>query len=218
MLVIAVWLTAGTLAQNAYYQLIVDQPFRFGFLFDVRAGRTPVDWYSAIALFGCAVAMAIVARVTGQRRLAHPRRWTLLSAVFVFLSLDEGADLHERVNSVIVLELVRTDDGLFSYGWVIPAGVLVVFLGLFYLPLVRDLPEQVRRVVIAAAASYLAGALALEGLTTLAYRELRLSDFALIASEATQDLLEMVGIALLAYALAVHLERIRAPVVLEFSD
>jgi hypothetical protein len=216
MVVMAFWLTACTLAQSAYYFVIRDELFRSSFLFDARYGGSAVDWYSAITILGCAVTMALLAGVARQRLLPHPGRWALLALVFLFLSLDEGTELHERANAALDASgyLIA---GI--YAWVIPAAILVVVTGVAYVPFVRDLPARIRRLIVVAGVTYLTGGLALEALEgkLIFEGELGAADFDRVALEAAENLLEMLGIAILAYALLTYLASVSQGVRLEFE-
>jgi len=98
-------------------------------------------WYSSMLLFACAAVLASIAtlvRASGGRMV---KQWGALAAVFAYMSLDETAQIHERLNSLHLLSGLR---GVFYFGWIIPASVIVVLVGVAYLPFVLHLPKPSR--------------------------------------------------------------------------
>ena len=91
----------------------------------------PTFWSSTLLLF-TSVLLAILAWQIHREAGAYVIHWSMLSAAFLYLSLDEWFQLHERAMGPMQ-RLLPTDDGPFYYGWIIPAGLLVAAMGLAYL-------------------------------------------------------------------------------------
>jgi hypothetical protein len=113
-------------------------------------------WLSACLLFSCAVLLALIARDERLRGSRWVRHWWVLSLIFLYISLDETAGLHENANHWFRLP------GIFYFGWVIPAAILVAIVGLSYLRFLAALPERTRWQFIRAGAVYVGGALGVE--------------------------------------------------------
>lgn len=113
-------------------------------------------FYAALLLAGCGVLLLLVGAGAAQTGAPFRRRWKALGAVFLYLSLDEAVELHEHLGKLLQF------GGVLYYSWVVPAGVLVLALGLLYLPLLRHLPQKTRRRFVLAGVLYVGGALALE--------------------------------------------------------
>jgi hypothetical protein len=80
--------------------------------------------------------------------------------VFVYLSLDEAAGLHE-----ILIDPVRSvthASGPIRFAWVLVAIPLLVILGLLLLGLIRRLPASTRRAFIVSGLIFVAGAVGVE--------------------------------------------------------
>lgn len=93
------------------------------------------------------------------------RPWRLLAGVFLFLAADEAFGLHERLIPLVRRGLEGgplAESTLLTFGWILPYGILVALLGIFLRSWLRRLPGPVGRGLLAAAALYLTGALALE--------------------------------------------------------
>jgi hypothetical protein len=113
-------------------------------------------WYASGLLLGCALALAGIAAAAERSALPHVFRWRLLAAVFLYMSLDEVAMLHERLNDLLPLH------GALRFSWILPAAAVVAALGVAYLPFLKALPARSRNRFLLAGALYVGGALVME--------------------------------------------------------
>jgi hypothetical protein len=110
-------------------------------------------WYASVLMLGCGLAAIDVARLPGAGDVLH---WRVLGALFVYISFDEVAEIHERLGGL------AGGSGLLYFDWVIPAAFIVAAVGVVFLPfLFRRDPRERRRFVLAGAL-YVGGALVLE--------------------------------------------------------
>lgn len=154
-------------------------------------------WYATVLLFSAsALLFDIGSRADG------PRRWRVLGGIFAYMSLDEAIEIHEHLGWLV------HGEGVFYYGWVIPASLITALIGLYFLPFLRALPELTRRRFVLAGLVYVGGALAMEA--PLGYwAERNGSDnlgYGLI--DLVEESLELVGLNL--FVLALLAERRRA--------
>jgi hypothetical protein len=167
-------------------------------LLSLSAEANLPTWYSSILLFACAVVLASIASIVRGQRVRFATHWTVLAAIFLYMSLDETAQLHERLNSLWSLE------GVFYFSWIIPAAVIVLVIGLAYLPFVLHLPPPTRIRFIAAGIIYVGGALIMEmplGAWATRHGEDNIG-YALI--DALEETMEMAGASLFLLALLRH--------------
>jgi hypothetical protein len=93
----------------------------------------PPSWYSATQLFGVAVAFLMLGTslLPLRRRASDLRRlWLVLGIGFTYLSMDEGAALHERMGRI----LTRVDFKISVHGggqWIFFYLLLALLLGFF---------------------------------------------------------------------------------------
>jgi hypothetical protein len=170
-------------------------------------GNLPT-WYSSSLLLACAVTLATIAPAAPP---GQGRYWSLLSAVFGYLSIDEAVGLHEQLN-----EVVHTG-GPFYFGWILPAGAAVLLLGIAYLRFLRALPAETRRRFVVAGALYVGGALVMEvplGLWTEARGD---GDLGYALIDFVEESLEMTGATLFLLALLRHAAQ-HGPSRLELED
>jgi hypothetical protein len=127
---------------------------------DVDAEISIPTWLASSIILINAVLLAAIAThklVIRERLRWH---WLFLALVFSVLSLDETAALHNALSAALSGQL-RTG-GFLAYAWVIPALVLCPLGLLAYLPFILDFVGRERRLLIASAAMFLAGAVGLE--------------------------------------------------------
>jgi hypothetical protein len=113
-------------------------------------------WYSSLLLAACGISLLIIAAGVRQSAGKFYRRWALLGAVFVYMSLDEAVELHEHLGEILDLH------GVLYFSWVVPAGIVVLLLGLWYLPFLKHLPSKARWRFVLAGVIYVGGALFME--------------------------------------------------------
>jgi hypothetical protein len=78
------------------------------------------------------------------------------------MAFDEAFQLHERLIRPISVMLGEKNLGIFYFAWVIPAMIIVLMLGLFFLKFLLHLPMIVRFRFLIAATLYLVGAIGIE--------------------------------------------------------
>ncbi len=175
--------------------------------FNLNGEANVPTWYQSSTLFLSAILLGLIAsakRVAGARYLWH---WRILSLIFLYLSLDEAACIHEQANK---LGPALHAAGPFYFVWVIPAAILVSIFVLAYLKFLAHLPRRERWLFVIAGATYVGGALGMEmvgGAYMSHYGELmegaRAMTYALIVT--TEEFLEMAGILVFIYVLLASL-------------
>jgi hypothetical protein len=183
-------------------------------VFDLDAEANIPTWYSSSTLLLCALLLAIIGHAKKGHHDLYARHWQVLALVFLYLSLDETARIHELTINPL-REAFRLS-GMFYYAWVIPAGIILLILGFFYLRFLVALPAKTRRLFIVAGSVYVSGAMGVEmeqGSLVSRYGE---QHFLLQVLANVEEIGEMVGTALFLYALLVyireHLTEIRVQI------
>jgi len=158
-------------------------------------GNLPT-WYSATLLALCGAVLTIVAAAAQSDRW----RWWLLAAGFFYISLDETVGIHEAVDAMF-----ENTTGIFYFGWVLPAAVIVLILAIIYAPFVRRLPPASRRRFVLAGVVYVTGALILELPLGLWTEHAGNDNLVYSAIDLVEESLEMIGASLFLAALVDHL-------------
>lgn len=114
-------------------------------------GNLP-SWYASALPLLCAGLLAWI----GASEPHDRRHWRLLALGFCAISIDEAVGFHEQLSALF------DTSGLLQFGWVIPAGALVLLLGLSFLGFLRRLSPETSRRFILAGALYVTGAVLFE--------------------------------------------------------
>lgn len=158
-------------------------------------------------LMGCALVAALLAALVRGAGGRDARYWAGLAAVLSLLSLDVVVALHERLGGPAAEVLGDATRGPLHFAWVVPGVALALVLGLAFARFVVRLPASTRRLVVAAAAPYLTGAVALEAIRGIVLQS-QGDRAAYLLVTAAEEGLEMAGSVLLLYA-AMRLLRLR---------
>lgn len=180
---------------------IYDLPIRSGVvpLLSLSYEQNLPSFYSAALLLGCALLLALIASGAGKNGERFVAAWWVLSAGFLYIAIDEVLSFHEELSKLMAL------DGALHFSWVVPAAILVVVLGVAYVPFLRHLPRSMRIRFLIAGAVYVGGAVGMElplGYWTVHHGTRNLG-YGLI--DAAEEALEMLGLNLFLLALLDHL-------------
>lgn len=116
-------------------------------IFNLDAEQNIPTWYSSTLLLIAAALLGIVAVVMRAENSRYTNHWGFLSLIFVYLSCDDTAILHEKWN---VLSRFLPSYTVLHFAWVLPFGVALTILGAIYFRFLLDLPPQTRlRFVVA---------------------------------------------------------------------
>ena len=147
--------------------------------------QNPWTWLSSSLLLVGALLLAVLAQVLPERRW-----WLLLAGGVALMSLDEIAQLHDRVNHIPALQ------GVYAMGWVIPAAVGVAIVGWSLRGFLLRMEPGLRRSLVIAAAVYLAGAMGVEAIAGI-YETSRGEDRVFHLISSVEENLELIGAFLL---------------------
>lgn len=147
---------------------------------------------SVLGLAACALLLALIAATQRSRSGPHVRRWTLLAAIFLYLAVDEGARIHERLNGPLSALPITT--GYLRWGWVLVGGLAAALLAVAYRRFLFHLPHRHRVGIVVAACSYVGGALVLEAVGAKIAGESGLSSASYLILTVGEEAMELTGI------------------------
>jgi len=119
-------------------------------MFDVNEENNLPTWFSGFSLL---ISVFFLWIVTNHKRAAKDQmasRWTVLLAGFFFLAVDEIAGIHETINSIV--------DPTWAYG----GAIIVLIVGLYFLPFLKSLPKPTLVTFVIAGAIFVGGAVGME--------------------------------------------------------
>ena len=170
------------------------------FYFDAESNVPSL--YSSLALFFSSVFLLFIALKRKELK-APSTSWFGLSLIFLFLTFDEAASIHELLVDPIrgTFEL----SGLLYYAWVVPYGVALVVFVMAYSRFLLELPKNIAILFVLSGAIYVSGALGVEllgGKHAYLYGTNNILYSVLATIEET---LEMLGIAIFIYTLLTYI-------------
>jgi len=177
----------------------------FALRFDLDHEINIPTWYSSCTLLCCAVLLAAITVARKQAGCRYAVHWGLLALAFLFLSVDETANLHE----ILIVPLRRRlgAQGLLYFAWVIPGAVLVGAFALAYVRFLLELDKRTRYLFLAAGAAYVGGALGMEMVGGACADWYGLESMRYLAAMTVEESLEMLGIVIFLYALFDYIRR-----------
>jgi hypothetical protein len=158
---IALLVAASVLGQVAKYFFGHDYVFGLVRVSYLDGEATIPAWFSSLLFASCAGSLAAVGllkRAAGDRQA---RYWLCLSALFLYMSADEAAGLHELWGQAVGEE-GEVRDSFLHYAWVIPGMAVVAAVAAVYGRFVWELPPATRRMVVAAGLLFVGSGLGMD--------------------------------------------------------
>jgi hypothetical protein len=171
-------------------------------LFDFNTEKNIPTLYSAIALLAAGALLAFVASSYKQRKAPYVL-WAGLSAIFIFLSVDELASIHESAGRAI--KQVFETSGVLFYAWVIPYGIALLVFLMIYAKFIFKLPIPSRNLFLASGFIYVSGAIGLEMLCAIQSQRSGTDNLIYALLYTCEEFFEMLGVALFIYAILKHI-------------
>lgn len=185
-------------------------------IFNVNRERSVPTWYASVVLLLGGLVSGLIAVIKRARRDAFSFYWLGLSALFIYFSADEAAELHEYFTEPLGEALETT--GPLYFAWIIVGALAVIFVGLIYLRFWLRLPPRIRWLHLLAAVCYVGGGIGVEMIgSNLWYLEGG-SSLAYSAVGTVEELLEMLGAVIFLYAQLAYLALITPQLDVRFVD
>lgn len=166
--------------------------------FDLDEEESLGTWFSTLILFFAGLLSMFQARYPGAETNRWHVCWWLLGIGFWVLSLDEVAGFHEFVNTVVE-----------GTHWTAFGALLVLVVGLLFLPFMLALPGRTRVLFIIAGGIYVGGAVGVEWATIWHEDNDQLDTLGYNLWTAVEEFMEMAGIVLYIYALLAYIASTR---------
>lgn len=184
-------------------------------LFSVNIEESIPTWYATLLLFIAGVLLGVIAKAKWELKDRFRYYWISLACIFIYLSMDEGAAIHEIL--VDPLQALFNPTGYLAFAWQIAAVPLVILFVLLFIPFIFHLPLRWRFLFVSSGAIYVTGALIfdaiganrwyLEGGITLPF----------LAIGTIEELFEMVGVSLFIYTLLSFIAANQYSLILSFT-
>jgi hypothetical protein len=171
-------------------------------LFDFNTENNVPTLYSAFTLICSCILLSCIASV--RKNQGNPcLYWLGLAIIFLFLSIDEIASIHERLTAP-VKELLHVS-GLLFYSWVIPYGLLLILFVISYSKFLMSLPRKIMNLFLVSGATFVTGAIGFELLGGRQHDFYGDNNIKYSLLYTCEEFFEMLGIAIFIYTLLLYL-------------
>jgi hypothetical protein len=168
-------------------------------LLSVNAEATIPTWYSTLLLFLGSVMLGLIAIVKRRNGEPYAGYWLGLVFIFIYLSMDEGAVIHEIISTPLQQALNTT--GYLAFPWLLVFVPLVLLFVLIYLRFLFRLPPRTRNLFILAGGLFVGGAVVVEAISANRWSLDNGVSFPYLAIATVEELCEMLGVVVFIYAL-----------------
>ncbi|MEG5063392.1 hypothetical protein QUB33_07185 [Microcoleus sp. B3-A4] len=167
-------------------------------------GNIPT-FYSFLALLFGSLLLGVIAHAKNLDSCRYKHHWTILSFIFLYLSLDEVSQWHEKL--VNPMRSLVNATGFLYFSWVVPMGFLVAIFLLSYSKFLFHLPVSTRKLFVAAGALYIGGAIGMEMLAGyIVYTTGPGNHLFYVIVTTLEEFLEMLGIVVFIHALISYIK------------
>ena len=173
-------------------------------LFNLDGENNIPSWYASSTLLFCSAVLMLIWRIRKQQADPDAPYWVVLATIFLGLSLDEAASLHETLVYRTVLALLPNLDqtGYLLYPWVLVGSAFAFIVGLSCVRFLFRLPSPTRWGFIMSGAVYVGGAVGLDFVEgKYEYQHAGREEFGYAMLVALEESMEMFGILLFLYSL-----------------
>lgn len=186
--------------------------------FSLDLERNFPTYFSALLLFTSSLLFYLIWWIKKQSpETRDSRYWLGLGIIFLFLSIDESAHIHEHFDTKLIWGAYKTT-GLLAWPWVIVYGSLVTLFVLGYFKFWLRLPKAFKISYLLAGSVYVSSALGFEMLEALEYSTHQgVTTFKYIVLSSFEESLEMSAITFLIYTNMRYLAYVCPPHQFSFS-
>ncbi len=172
-------------------------------LFNVDAEKNIPTFFSSMLLLSCSIVLFVIYQKKRDERDRFQRHWAWFSFIFLYLSIDEFAMIHEMTEKPLRNLLDAT--GYLYATWIL-LGVLFCLIVFFsFRKFIFSLENRYRNLFLLSGGIYVTGAIGVEMIgNNYAYSHLHLlgyNDFIYALINTLEEFLEMTGAAIFLYAL-----------------
>lgn len=210
-------ITVGLLA--VYLLLVITLPefdastrSGVGALFNLNAEVSIPTWYSqSILLIAAGLAGLVSLRAT-----AYKKHWIGLGLLLAYISMDEGAAIHE-LTATPMRQLMGVESGPLYYGWVVLFGGLVLLIGALYAKFLLALPARTRNLFVLAGMLFVSGGIGMEMIGAHFAAQTGELGLGYALAAGAEEFLEMIGVVMLIHGLLDYIKVHMSPITISLD-
>lgn len=191
----------------AYLQNILKYEVAFGFIpmFHLDYEFNAPTLFSVFVISLNAFMLLLISKHIATVKKAK-KYWRILSYIFLYLSIDEFASLHERLGGIahsVAPNLINLSSSRY---WFLPIGILLILFSIYFIRFFLSLPANVKVNFATAGLIYIAGAMGVEYLGDLYIKYYKQAGIYYSLLSCFEELLEMTGMIFFLRTLLFHLQ------------
>lgn len=187
-------------------------------LLNLNSEQNIPAFFSMLLILAATLLLTLIAVFKKAEDETYALYWAVLACGFMFMAVDEVMSIHEKLNEPMSRLLGKERFGIFYFPWVAGGIVIVIGTGLFFLKFLRHLRARTRFLFLAAAATYLGGAIVVELIGNYFAAAHGIKSWTFIVSGAVEEGLEMAGMIVFIFALLKYMAEIYGEVQFRFDD
>jgi hypothetical protein len=195
--------------QEFFLDLFIDK-------FSVNTENNVATYFNTIILAIAALLIFVIASAKHAQKDKYRYEWSLLGLVFLYISIDEAAVIHEEFSRLF--KDMPDVNGWLHYKWVIPGSIAVVLLVLAFLRFFLHLEKRYKLLFFISSGIYLAGALGTELISGYYANQYGTKSFTYSAMTTMEESLEWFGVILLIFTLLKYIETHLSGVVFQTKE
>ncbi len=130
--------------------------------------------------------------------------WVGLALIFLFLSIDEAAVIHE--NMIKPMRAIVGAEGFFYFAWIIPGMIIVAAFGLLYFMFFLHLENKFKLLFLFSLGVYISGVIGGEMISGYYAANLGLKNYTYAVVASLEESIEYIGCSLIIYSLLKYIE------------
>jgi len=188
--------------RGPWHEMVIDTLNKSFFL--DNEGNIPT-YFNALLLFIPSILLAVIAAWKNVVRDKFRVHWTALSFIFLLLSVDEAAVLHEQI--IKPIRAISEAGGVLYFGWVIPGVVVVILFLIVYLMFFLHLDRKFKILFFISLGLYISGVLGGEMVSGYFAERLGQKNFTYAIVASLEESVEMIGASLIIYSLLEYIQQ-----------
>ena len=186
---------------SSFLNYIMGHDYVYGFVpkFNLNREANVPTYFSSFILLFSSILLGLIANFKKKVGDIYALHWSVLSIIFLCLSIDESAGIHELLINPLRNSLHLS--GMFYYSWIIIGALFVVFLAIFYFNFLFNLPRRMACQVVVAAFFYIGGTIGFEAVGGYYRSMIEQPDFTYSILVIFEESFEMIGCLIFIYAL-----------------
>ncbi len=187
--------------RGPWHEFILDQLMKSFYL---DAEGNIVTFINALLLFIPSLILTAISIWKTSVKDKFRFHWIGLALIFLFLSIDEAAVIHE--NMIKPMRAIVGAEGFFYFAWIIPGIIIVAAFGLLYFMFFLHLENKFKILFMLSLGVYISGVIGGEMISGYYAANLGLKNYTYAVVASLEESVEYIGCSLIIYSLLKYIE------------